>query len=57
MPSRDILLETNRQVHSALQVQPCVQRKVVTSSPALVLLSLANDAVTIPKQPWPFSAA
>jgi hypothetical protein len=38
-------------------VQPCVQRKVVTSNPALVLLSLASDAVIIPKQSCPFSAA
>jgi hypothetical protein len=57
MPPRDILLKTNRPgsfglAGAALRLAEC--RDI---QPCLVLFSLANNAVTIPKQPWPFSAA
>jgi hypothetical protein len=57
MPPRDILLKTNRPGSFGLAGAVLRLAECRDIQPCLVLFSLANNAVTIPKQPWPFSAA
>jgi len=54
MPSRDILLEANRP--GSFGLSGAALRTAESNGIRSYILQ-ANDAVVIPKQPWPFSAA